>query len=206
MLQPIKLVLASRNKNKIREIKEVLSQCGMESIELLSLDDVGITGEIEENGTTFEENALIKARVAASSGYIGIADDSGLEVDALGGSPGVYSARYAGEPCDDLANNKKLIEEINKTKSAERGAHFVSVIAMVDPRAQENSFTVRGQCSGVIIDEARGSNGFGYDPHFYIPKLGKTYAEITSEEKNGISHRGKSMRLFAEKFRELYFK
>ncbi len=206
MADSLKLVLASRNKNKIKEIKAVLKDCGMEEIELLSLDDVGITEDIDESGSTFEENAVIKAEVASKSGYIGIADDSGLEVAALGGKPGVYSARYAGEPCCDLANNKKLIAELNSIESSDRSASFVSVIALVDPDNPENRFTVRGSCHGVIVDEGRGENGFGYDPHFFIPHLGKTYAEITQEEKNAISHRGKSMRLFAKRFKELYLK
>lgn len=200
----MKIVLASRNKHKIKEIKAVLASCGMENIELLSLDDIGYEGEIDEYGTTFEQNAAIKASVPASYGYIGIADDSGLEVEALDGKPGVYSARYAGEPCNDANNNKKLISELNKTESSNRKAHFVSVIALVDPDKPENNFTVRGICEGEIIDTPRGNDGFGYDPHFYIPSLDKTYAEITTEEKNAISHRGKSMRLFAAKLKELY--
>ncbi len=199
----MKLVLASRNRHKINEIKRVLSDCGMDDVELLSLDDIGYTGEIEENGTTFEENAVIKASVPASLGYIGIADDSGLEVDFLGGKPGVYSARYAGEPCNDDNNNKKLLSELENVPNEKRGAKFVSVIAFVHPEKPELSFTVRGECPGVMLTYERGNDGFGYDPLFYLPELGKTYAEITTDEKNAVSHRGKSMRLFAKRFSEI---
>ncbi len=196
----MKLVLASRNKHKIKEIEAVLRSSGLSDIELLSLDDIGYTGEIEENGTTFEENAAIKASVPADQGYLGIADDSGLEVDCLGGEPGVYSARYAGEPCNDENNNKKLLCEMKNVPAGERGAKFVSVIAFVHPEKPELCFTVRGECPGEMLFEERGNDGFGYDPLFYLPQLGKTYAEITTEEKNSVSHRGKSMRLFAERF------
>lgn len=200
----MKLVLASRNRHKIREIEAVLRGCGIDNVELLSLDDIGYSGEIEENGITFEENAVIKAKTAADMGYIAIADDSGLEVEALDGRPGVYSARYAGEPCNDENNNNKLLSELSDVPDEKRGARFVSVIAFIDPGNSENSFTVRGECPGIIIRERRGNDGFGYDPLFYLPELGKTYAQISTEEKNAVSHRGKSMRLFARRFAELY--
>lgn len=202
----MKLVLASRNRHKIEEIKRVLSESGVDNVEILSLDDIGYYGEIEENGTTFEENAVIKARVAAEMGYMSIADDSGLEVDALNGRPGVYSARYAGEPCNDENNNDKLLCELENVPDEKRTARFVSVVAFIDPENEANSFTVRGECPGVMIRERRGNGGFGYDPLFYMPSLNKTYAEITTDEKNAVSHRGKSMRQFAKKFSELYNK
>lgn len=202
----MKLVLASRNRHKIVEIQSVLNSCGIDFVELLSLDDIGYEGEIEENGTTFEENATIKASVPAKMGYAAIADDSGLEVDALNGRPGVYSARYAGEPCNDENNNDKLLTELENVPDEKRGAKFVSVISFIDPSHPENSFTVRGECPGVMIRERRGNGGFGYDPLFYLPQLDKTYAEITTEEKNAVSHRGKSMRAFAKKLAELYKK
>lgn len=202
----MKLVLASRNRHKIKEIQSVLISCGIDFVELLSLDDIGYEGEIEENGTTFEENAVIKASVPAGMGYAAIADDSGLEVDALDGRPGVYSARYAGEPCNDENNNDKLLSELENVSDEKRGARFVSVISFIDPEHPENSFTVRGECPGVMIRERRGNGGFGYDPLFYLPELDKTYAEITTEEKNGVSHRGKSMRAFAKRFAEIYKK
>jgi XTP/dITP diphosphohydrolase len=202
----MKLVLASRNRHKIDEIKRVLNECGVVNVDILSLDDIGYYGEIEENGTTFEENAVIKARVAADMGYMSIADDSGLEVDALDGRPGVYSARYAGEPCNDENNNDKLLKELENVPDEKRSARFVSVIAFIDPENEANSFTVRGECPGVMIRERRGNGGFGYDPLFYLPKLDKTYAEITTDEKNAVSHRGQSMRAFAKRFSELYGK
>ncbi|MBE6622150.1 MAG: XTP/dITP diphosphatase [Ruminococcaceae bacterium] len=199
----MKLVLASHNKHKIKEIEAVLLRCGITDIELLSLTDVGYEGDIEENGTTFEENAVIKASVPAALGYCGIADDSGLEVDALEGRPGVYSARFAGEPCNDENNNKKLLRELDAVPDGERTARFVSVVAFVDPNHPERNFTVRGECPGTILREERGHDGFGYDPLFYLPELDKTYAQITTEEKNAVSHRGKAMRLFAERYREM---
>ncbi len=199
----MKLVLASRNRHKVKEIRSVLASLGLDDIELLSLDDIGYEGEIEENGTTFDENAMIKASVPASLGYIGIADDSGLEVDCLDGAPGVYSARYAGEPCNDENNNNKLLEALDGVPREKRGAKFVSVIAFCDPACPSRNFTVRGECPGEILTEGRGHDGFGYDPLFYIEHLNKTYAELTTEEKNSVSHRGKSMRLFAERLCEI---
>ena len=197
----MKLVLASRNRHKIKEIERVLASCGVSDVELLSLDDIGYEGEIEENGTTFEENAKIKASVPAAMGYAAIADDSGLEVDALDGAPGVYSARYAGEPCNDQNNNDKLLGVMDAVPDDKRGARFVSVIAFTDPATKDTVF-FRGECPGVILREERGHDGFGYDPLFYLPSLDKTYAEITTEEKNEVSHRGKSMRLFAAYLKE----
>lgn len=199
----MKLVLATRNKHKVLEIKSVIERMGIQNIELLSLDDIGYTGEIDETGTNFAENAIIKASVPASLGYYGIADDSGLEVDFLNGEPGVYSARYAGEPCNDENNNKKLLQALCGVPEHHREAKFVSVIAFVSPKNHKNDFTVRGECEGRILFEGRGNDGFGYDPLFYIESLNKTYAELTTEEKNSVSHRGKSMRLFAEKLSEL---
>ena len=165
-------------------------------IEILSLDDVGIYGEIEENGETFEENAFIKASTAAKSGYIGIGDDSGLAVNALGGAPGVYSARYAGDHGNDEANNQYLLK--NLANKDDKSAKFVSVVACVFPEDTENGFFFRGETEGIIINEYRGEGGFGYDPLFYYTPMNKTYAEMTAEEKNSISHRGKAMRLLAE--------
>ena len=138
----MKLVLASHNPHKIKEIEAVLARCGITDIELLSLTDIGYEGDIEENGTTFEENAVIKASVPAALGYCGIADDSGLEVDALDGRPGVYSARYAGEPCNDDNNNKKLLSELDAVSDDRRTARFVSVVRLSSDTASssERSF------------------------------------------------------------------
>ncbi len=191
----MKIVLASRNAKKIKELRELLSE-NIPDVEMLSLDDVGIYGEIEENGETFEDNAFIKASVAAESGYIGIGDDSGLSVNALGGAPGVYSARYAGEHGDDEANNVFLLK--NLENESDRTAKFVSVVACVFPEDKEHGYFFRGETEGVILKEYRGEGGFGYDPLFYCEPIEKTYAEMTAQEKNSISHRGKAMRLLAE--------
>ncbi len=196
----MKIVLASRNKKKITELEALLSQF-VDGIEILSLDDVGIYGEIEEDGTTFEENATIKARVAASSGYIGVGDDSGLEVDALGGAPGVYSARYAGEHGNDEDNNRLLLRNLEEIE--DRHARFVCCIACVFPDGE--SFTVRGTVEGEILKEPCGDGGFGYDPLFYCPIVGKTLAQTTPQEKNKISHRGNAISAFAKRFKEKLF-
>ncbi len=191
----MKIVLASRNRKKIGELRALLSEY-FESIEILSLDDVGIEGEIEENGSTFEENALIKARVAATSGMIGIGDDSGLAVDALGGAPGIYSARYAAR-CryagdhDDEGNNQALLQNLAGIPAKERGGAFVCTIACVFPNGQE--LVVRGEARGRILEEYHGNGGFGYDPLFFYEPLGKTFAELTPEEKNAVSHRGRAV-------------
>ena len=196
----MKIVLASRNQKKIKELKTLLSESFSE-VEILSLDDVGIHGEIEEDGNTFEENALIKARVAAGSGYIGVGDDSGLTVDVLDGAPGIYSARYAAR-CnfagdhDDEGNNRALIKNLEGFQPEQRGGAFVCAIACVLPDGRE--FTVRGEARGRILDRYYGNGGFGYDPLFYYEPLAKTFAELSPEEKNAVSHRGCAIRLFAE--------
>ncbi len=202
----MKIVLASRNPKKIRELRELLS-CFIPHIEILSLDDVGIEGEIEENGADFRENALIKARVAATSGYIGVGDDSGLAVDALGGAPGIYSARYAarcglGDEHSDAANNQALLYHMKDLSKERRGAAFVCTIACVMPDGEE--FTVRGEARGRILTDYAGKGGFGYDPLFYVESLGKTFAELSPEEKNAVSHRGAAIRAFAQKLQEVW--
>ena len=197
----MKIVLASRTKKKKAELQTLLSQY-IDEIEILSLDEVGIYGEIEEDGETFEENALIKARVAASSGYIGVGDDSGLIVDALGGAPGVYSARYAGEHGDDEANNALLLKNLEDKEN--RSARFTCCIACVFPEGDEReAFTVRGYVEGEILRERRGNGGFGYDPLFYFKEFDKTLAEVSQEEKNSVSHRANAIKAFAEKLKEL---
>ena len=176
------------------------------NVEVLSLDDIGYEGDIEENGPTFEENALTKARVAASSGYIGIADDSGITVDALNGEPGVYSARfaamhnYAGGH-DDEANNQLLLELLRDTPDEKRGAAYVCCVACVMPDG--SSFTVRGEVRGRLLREYHGAGGFGYDPLFYYEPFGKTFAEVPAEDKHSVSHRGEAMKKFAEKLKSL---
>ena len=195
------LILASRNKKKIKEMEAILAT-HFEDVRILSLDDVGFVGDIEENGTTFEENALIKARTAVEAGggsYPAIADDSGLSVDVLDGAPGVYSARYAGEHGDDAANNALLLRNLAEVAPEARTARFVCCIALVWPDGRE--LTVRGETEGLIIDEARGEGGFGYDPYFYYPPFEKTFSELSSEEKNAISHRGKAIAKLAERLK-----
>ena len=194
----MKVVLASRNKHKIGELQALLSK-HIPEIEVLSLDDVGFDGDIVEDGQSFEENALIKAKAAASTGYIGLGDDSGLSVRALGGEPGIYSARYAGEHGNDEANNRLLLERLSDKN--DRHAEFVCVLACVFPDNQERNIVCRGATEGIIIDEYRGDGGFGYDPLFLYEPYGKTFAQMSGEEKNSISHRGRAIMLLAEKLK-----
>ena len=191
----MEIVLASRNNKKIAELQALMSEI-LPEVKVLSLDDIGFCGDIIEDGESFEENAMIKAKAVAERGYIGVGDDSGLSVNALGGAPGIYSARYAGEHGDDEANNQKLLSEL-EGKSDRSGA-FVSVVACAMPSGE--CFSVRGECPGIILTEYKGNGGFGYDPLFYYEALGKTFAEISMAEKNEISHRGRAMRAFAHEF------
>ena len=190
----IRIVLASRNKKKINELRTLLwEELGKEAI-VLSLDDIGYNSDIIETGNTFEENAIAKASVPAALGYIGIADDSGLCVDALKGAPGVYSARYSGG--DDEDNNDLLLKELEGKEN--RKARYVCVMACVFPDHSKD-FTVRGECFGKILTERQGKGGFGYDPLF-VPKGSlRTVAEYTDEEKNSISHRGEALRALLRK-------
>ncbi len=189
----MELVLASRNQKKIAEMETLLSAY-IPGVHLLSLDDIGFVGDIEENGDTYEANALIKARTAATAcadRFATVADDSGLSVDALDGAPGVYSARYAGDHHDDAANNALLLRNLADTPVAARTARFVCTIALHLPDGRE--FTVRGETKGLILDAPRGTGGFGYDPYFYYEPLKKTFSELSPAEKNAISHRGKAV-------------
>jgi XTP/dITP diphosphohydrolase len=194
----MEIVIASRNKHKIQELEALLSKY-VAGVKLLSLDDVGIVGDIEENGTTFSENALIKARAVASSGKIGVGDDSGLCVNALDGAPGIFSARFAGEHGNDAANNEKLLRELSD--KSDRSAAFVCAIACVMPDGRE--ITVEGRAEGTILHSASGNNGFGYDPLFYYPPLDKTFASLSPEEKNGISHRARAVEAFAKELAKI---
>lgn len=196
----MKIVLASRNKKKIKEMETLLGELSSNDIEILSLDDIGFTDDIVEDGETFAENSKIKASVPAKLGYIGIADDSGLEVDALDGRPGVYSARYSGENATDESNNEKLLSELSGVPHEKRTARYRTAITCVFPEG--DYFSVEGSCEGIILTEADGDGGFGYDPLFYCDIYKKTFGRLTPEEKNGISHRGKAMREFAVKFDE----
>lgn len=198
----MKIVLASRNRKKIRELETFLSEISSD-INVLSLDDIGFHDEIVEDGSTFAENSRIKALVPAKLGYIGVADDSGLEVDALGGEPGVYSARYSGEGATDEKNNRKLLAALENIPDEKRTARFRTVVTCVFPDGRE--IQVDGVCEGRILREPRGNDGFGYDPLFYYEPLKKTFAELTSDEKNSVSHRGRAMRRFAAELREQGF-
>ena len=199
----MKILLASHNKNKIAELEALLKTVCADA-EVVSLSDVGFTDEIVEDGTTFEENALIKARTGARLGYITVADDSGLMVDALGGAPGVYSARYAGEDGNPEKNNAKLLAALQGVPQDKRTAHFVSVVAVALQNGRDD-IVVRGECPGEILTSPRGKTGFGYYPLFWYAPFGKTYAERTAEEKNSISHRGVAMQAFAKAFAKLKF-
>lgn len=191
----MKVVLASNNPNKLREMKAILLPLGWE---ILSQSQAGVHVEPEESGVTFEENSYIKARtVMEAAGLPAIADDSGIEVDALGGDPGVYSARYGGEACaDDKARNRLLIKNMDAVPDGLRTGRFVSVITMVAP--DKTSVSARGELEGEILRQERGKGGFGYDPLFYIPAEGCTMAELTAQRKNEISHRAVALRKFVE--------
>jgi len=193
----MRYILASNNKGKLKEIKEILSDL---NAEVVSQGEAGLVLEAEETGATFEENALIKARAACDAlDEPAIADDSGLVVSALNGEPGVYSARYGGETCNsDVERTLLLLKNLGDTVN--RKAMFVSCIACVFPSG--DIITARGECEGTITAEARGEGGFGYDPVFEIPGLGKTMAELTAEEKNALSHRGRALKIFEMKLRE----
>lgn len=193
----MKILLATRNKNKAREVAAILSEYRdqLGEIELLTLDDAGITDDVEENGSTFEENAMIKARAGAASGFITLADDSGIEVDALGGAPGIYSARFAGSHGDDKANNELLLQKLQGVPKEKRTARYAVAIACVLPDGE--TFTVRGTTEGLILDSYDGAGGFGYDPLFWSLDLQKSFGRATPEEKNGVSHRGRAVRLAA---------
>ena len=184
------IVAASQNKHKIVEIEAILKNFGMS---IVPRDEAGIPPfEIDETGDTFEENSYIKAaEIMKYCNRITIADDSGLMVDALNGEPGVYSARYAGDPCDDKANNRKLLKMLENIPEGKRGAKFVSVITMIYPDGRK--IVARGECLGKIIFEEKGDGGFGYDPLFVPEGFEKTYAELTAAEKNKISHRAKAL-------------
>ena len=196
----LKIVLASRNKKKKAELQTLLSQY-VGGIEILSLDDVEIYGEIEEDGLTFEENAFLKASAAAKLGYFSIGEDSGLSVTALDGAPGIYSARYAGEHGNDAANNALLLK--NLSDKTDRSAKFVCTISLIDPADPTQGKYFRGETEGVILHEARGEGGFGYDPLFFYEPMGLSFSEMSGAQKNSISHRGKAIELLADYLKEL---
>lgn len=216
-----KIVLASNNPKKISEIGTMLSGISSDGVEVLSLKAIGYTDEIIEDGDTFEENSLIKASTASRLGYIGIADDSGLMVDALDGAPGIYSARYAGEDANDEKNRAKLLHALEGLPESERTAKFVCTASIVLPEnctysipenwriskelskksgiPSERAMVVRGECHGIIGTEETGEGGFGYDSLFWYIPFHSTFAQIPQEMKNEVSHRGVAMREFTRR-------
>lgn len=196
----MKLVLASKNQHKLLEMEHILRDLGLE---VVLESQVGVDVDVEETGTTFLENAALKARaVMEASGMAAIADDSGLMVDALDGAPGVYSARY-GNLDSDQARTSYLLENLKDVPAGKRGAQFVSAIVCILPDGRE--VHAQGTCQGEILFAPRGENGFGYDPVFYSPELQKTFSEATEEEKATVSHRGRALRAFLTAWKEAGF-
>lgn len=196
-----RIVFATGNAGKLREIKEILGDL---ELEIVSMKDAGIQAEIEEDGSTYEENALIKARAVAAlaeAGDIVMADDSGLEIDYLNCEPGIYSARYLGEDTSYRIKNQNLIERLDGVPDEKRTARFVCAIAAVLPEGRE--LTSRGVIEGRIGYEEKGTGGFGYDPIFRVPELGKSTAELTEDEKNAVSHRGRALRAMKEELNKI---
>ncbi len=195
----MRIIFATGNEGKMREIRMIMADLGLE---ILSMKEAGIFTDVDENGTTFEENAVIKAKaISALCEDIVLADDSGLEIDALNKEPGVYSARYMGEDTSYHIKNMNLVERLNGVPDEERTARFVCAIAaaLPDGRVLETKAAMEGR----IGYEERGENGFGYDPIFMLPEYGKTTAELSPEEKNQLSHRGQALRLMKDKLKEV---
>ncbi|KAF1683094.1 XTP/dITP diphosphatase [Veillonella sp. R32] len=193
----MKIVVATHNKGKLREFKAALEPLGIEAV---SIADVVTVPEPEETGATFLENARIKAQYYMKASQLPcLADDSGLAVDALDGAPGVYSARYAGEACDDEANNAKLIQALQAVPFEKRTARYVCELVLAYPDGRE--ITATGYCEGLIQDTPEGEGGFGYDPYFYVPQFQQTMAQISLTQKNAISHRGLALQSLLSKLK-----
>ena len=195
----MKVVLASRNKHKLEEISQITRKFGME---LVLESDLGVDIDVEETGSTFEENSFLKAdAVMKATGLPALADDSGIAVDALNGEPGIYSARYGfDESLDDWGRLQLLLKNTEQVPDDRRQAKFVCVITMVTPDGQ--NIQARGEVHGMLLRAPAGQGGFGYDPIFYYPPLGKSLAEVTAEEKNQVSHRANALKVFYEKLKE----
>lgn len=200
-----KFILASNNKHKIKEIKEILKDF---DLDILSLDEAGIDIDVKEDGKTFEENSFKKANEIREyllsrsySDFIVMADDSGLEVDYLNGEPGIYSARYAGEHGNDSRNNEKLLDKLSGVKREDRKANFVCVIVAVTDKGEK--IVSEGKSHGLILEDLSGSEGFGYDPLFFVPEYNKTFAEMTPDEKNAISHRGRALDMLKDSLKKI---
>ena len=196
---PMKLIIASNNTHKMREIFEIL---GAEFPDMVTLKQAGLEIDVVEDGDTFAANAIKKAKeVREISGYpAALADDSGLIVDALDGAPGVYSARYAGEGHNDADNNAKLMRDMEGVPTEQRTCRFASAVALA--REGKETICVMGYAEGILLTEARGSNGFGYDPYFFYPQFGKSFAELSAEEKNSVSHRKHALEALLEILRQ----
>lgn len=193
-----RIIVATRNRGKLKEIRELLEGCGCK---ILSMDEAGIHEDIAENGLTFEENALIKARaIRRITGDIVLADDSGLEIDFLNNAPGIYTARFLGKDARDEDRWNAILKLMDCVPEQYRGARFVCCAAVV---SEDGEKTVTGVLEGRIANEAAGSNGFGYDPIFLVPEYGRTLAQLDSDTKNSISHRGRAFRKVAELIKEL---
>jgi len=195
----MRIVFATGNEGKLKEIREIMGDLGLE---IVSMKQAGIKADIVEDGKSFKENALIKAKTISklAVGELVMADDSGLVIDALGGEPGIYSARYMGEDTSYDIKNKAILERMAEVEGANRSARFVCAVAaaVTDEFGNTKEYTTEGTFEGLINDRIAGENGFGYDPIFYVPEKGKTSAEITPEEKNSMSHRGKALRAMKE--------
>ncbi len=196
----MKFIIATNNKKKLRELSAILGALGVEAV---SLAEAGVESDVEETGKTFEENSRLKAVAAMEKANLpAIADDSGLEVDALGGEPGIYSARYGGEEChDDKERYEYLLKNMENVPDGKRSARFVSVITCVFPDGRE--VVARGEIEGEILRAPSGDGGFGYDPIFFVKEENMTTAEMSAERKNEISHRARSLKLMSEKLREI---
>jgi XTP/dITP diphosphohydrolase len=195
----LKLLLATGNKGKVREFQNLLKDCG---VEILTPVGLGIKLSVQESGSNYEENARLKAEAFAyASGLLTLSDDSGLEVDALNGEPGIRSSRYAGEGASDVQRVDYLLAKLKEVPLEKRTAHFRCVIALANPGGSINFFD--GRCDGVIIDRPRGTNGFGYDPVFLFPGLNKTMAELPEEIKNNISHRAVAAQKACQALKEM---
>ncbi len=198
----MKLVFATRNQGKLKELRQLLS---LEGLEIISLDQLPDAPEIEETGETFADNAALKARgIMEATGLPALADDSGLEVDALGGAPGVHSARYAGPGATDADRVELLLKNLSSVEPERRTARFRCVVAFADPEQPGHVTFHGGSCEGRILDHTRGSGGFGYDPVFFVEELGQTFAEAPADKKNQISHRGQAMRQMTEFLRRRF--
>jgi len=196
----MKIVIATRNRHKAVELQTLLHGAGYDAVQLDEIDPDNKIPEVEETGTTFKENALLKAQaIAKATGLPAIGDDTGLEVDALGGAPGIFSARYAGENCTYEDNVKKLLRELSDVADDRRTARFKTVAVYVH---KETELSAEGVVEGVITEKEEGVGGFGYDPVFSVLDMKKTYAQLADEEKNRVSHRGKAIRSLIEKLRE----